>query len=140
MLDSQTSGQSKESVAARPYWLRGAISHDPELRRKDLDVSSRVLNELASREQALDAQIEAARQDAQREVAAAEAEAARILSEAQARAKDMTAQREREMEAEAQRVREEASAQAQREAQASYGRSEGKLGSAVETILRAVLP
>ncbi len=105
-----------------------------------MDVSNRVLSELASREQALDAQIEAARQDAQREIAAAETKAARILSDAQAHVKSMTAQREQEMEAESESILEQANVQAQQEVRASHDRLEGKLGQAVETILRAVLP
>ena len=57
-----------------------------------MDVSSRVLSELASREAALDAQIEAAREEAKREVEAAQHEAARILREAETRAQAMQAE------------------------------------------------
>ncbi|TSA88072.1 V-type ATP synthase subunit H [Deinococcus detaillensis] len=105
-----------------------------------MDVSSRVLSELASREQALDAQIEAARQDATREIEAAEAEAARILKEAGEQVKTLTAAREQEMAAEGVRVREEAQAQAKEEVLVAHTRSDAKMGQAVETILRAVLP
>ncbi|WP_045234299.1 V-type ATPase subunit subunit G family protein, partial [Deinococcus pimensis] len=50
-----------------------------------MDAKGRILSELASREQALDAQIEAAQAEAQRAVEAAEAEAARILRDAESR-------------------------------------------------------
>ena len=69
-----------------------------------MDVSSRVLSELASREAALDAQIEAAREEAGRQVQAAEAEAARILRDAQARAQAMQAEHEGQLEAETARI------------------------------------
>ena len=105
-----------------------------------MDASSRVLSELASREQALDAQIESARQDAAREIEAAEAEAARILREAGEQIKLLTAQREQEMEAESQRIHAEAQAQAKEEVLTAHTRSDAKMGQAVETILRAVLP
>ena len=106
----------------------------------DLDASSRVLSELASREQALDAQIDAARQEAQAEIEAAQAQAQGILQAAQEQVNTLTKVREQEMQAQAQAIREEAQAQAKEEVLSAHTRSDAKMGQAVETILRAVLP
>ncbi len=105
-----------------------------------MDVSSRVLSELASREAALDAQIETARAQAQETVDAAQAQAASILRDAQDRVKAMQAQQDQQLARDVQQVREESSASAQSQAQAIRARAEAKLGEAVDTIMRAVLP
>ena len=105
-----------------------------------MDVSSRVLNELASREQALDAQIEAARQDAAREIESAQGQAAGILKDAEAQARALSAEREQDINAESQVIRDEALSLSKEEVLTTHTRSEAKLGQAVETILRAVLP
>ena len=105
-----------------------------------MDASSRVLLELAAREQALDAKIEAARSAAAEQVRAAEAQAAQILQEAHARMDAMTAEHERALEAEVQQIRSQAAGHAQTQAQATRERAEGKLTTAIETIMRAVLP
>lgn len=105
-----------------------------------MDVSSRVLSELASREAALDAQIEAARTQARQTVEAAEAQAADILRDAEAQVKAMQADHEQKLSAEMAQIREVARTQAQAQAQATRERATGKLGQAVETIMRAVLP
>lgn len=109
-------------------------------RGKDLDASSRILSELATREQALDAQIEAARQDAAREIEAAEAQAKVVIQGAQEQVRAMTHSREAEMQAEAQSIRAEAAAQAASQAELTHSRSDARMSQAVETILRAVLP
>lgn len=109
-------------------------------RRRDLDVSSRVLSELASREAALDAQIEAAREEARREVEAAEAQAARILQDAQAQVQAMQAQHDQALAAETARIREDARRQAEEGAQLTRQRAGGRVQQAAEYILRAVLP
>ena len=59
-------------------------------REENLDASSRVLLELAAREQALDAKIEAAHTAAQAQVQAAEVQAAQILKDAEARTQAMS--------------------------------------------------
>ncbi|AWT36868.1 vacuolar type ATP synthase subunit [Deinococcus arenae] len=105
-----------------------------------MDVSSRVLSELASREAALDAQIETARAQAQETVDAAQAQAASILRDAEARVKAMQAEQDQQLARDVQQVREEASVSAQTQAQAIRARAEAKLGEAVDTIMRAVLP
>ncbi len=105
-----------------------------------MDVSSKVLNELAQREAALDAQIEAAREEARQVIAAAEAQAAQIMQQAEAQAKQMSAEHEQKLSAEVGQIRETAGADARTQAQATRDRAEGKLGHAVETIMRAVLP
>lgn len=105
-----------------------------------MDVSSRVLSELASREAALDAQIEAARAEAGREVEAAEQEAARIMRDAEARVQAMQAEHEQVLTRETQRIREEAQAQAQAQAQTTREKASGRVQQAAEQLLRAVLP
>ncbi|PTA68782.1 V-type ATPase subunit subunit G family protein [Deinococcus arcticus] len=105
-----------------------------------MDVSSRVLSELASREAALDAQVEAARVQAQQTVAAAEAQAASILRDAEAQVKAMQAEHEQALAGEVQQIREQAATSAQAQAQDTRARAEAKLGQAVDTIMRAVLP
>ncbi len=105
-----------------------------------MDASSRVLLELAAREQALDAKIEAARTTAQQTVQAAEAQAAQILKDAEGRMGAMTAAHEQAVEAEVQGIRSQAQTEAGTLAQATRDRAEGKLQQAVETIMRAVLP
>lgn len=119
---------------------RGVLLSHARERRRDLDVSSRVLSELASREAALDAQIEAAREDARREVEAAEAEAARILAAAQARVQALQAEHEQQLEAETRRIREEARLRAEEDRQATRARAHTRVQQAAEYILRAVLP
>ncbi len=74
-----------------------------------MDVSSRVLSELASREAALDAQIEAARAQAQQTVDAAEAQATSILRDAEAQVKAMQAEHEQKLSAEVKSIRDAAS-------------------------------
>ena len=105
-----------------------------------MDASSRVLLELAAREQALDAKIEAARTAAQQQVQAAEAQAAQILKDAEGRMQAMTAEHEQAVEAEVQGIRGAAQTQAGMVAQATRDRAEGKLHDATLTIMRAVLP
>lgn len=105
-----------------------------------MDAASRILSELATRERALDAQLEAARAEAQRKVEAAEAQAARILQDAQAQAAQMRREFEEVLAGQTETIRAEARAHAQQEVSAVQSRSEGKLGQAVEHILRAVLP
>jgi F-type H+-transporting ATPase subunit b len=109
-------------------------------RRENLDASSRVLLELAAREQALDAKIEAARTAAVGRVQAAEAQAAQILKDAEGRMQVMTTEHEQALEAEVQGIRNHAQTQAGTLAQATRDRAEGKLQQAIETIMRAVLP
>ncbi|GAA5534674.1 V-type ATP synthase subunit H [Deinococcus metallilatus] len=105
-----------------------------------MDAASRILSELATRERALDAQLEAARAEAQREIEAAEAQAARMQQEAQAQATQMRREFEQVLAEQTERIRSEARANAQQEVSAVQARSVGKLGAAVEGILRAVLP
>ena len=105
-----------------------------------MDASSRVLTELAAREQALDAKIEAARTSAAQQIQAAEAQARQILQDAHARMDAMTAEHERALDAEVQQIRSQAAEQAQSQAQATRARAETKLTQAIETIMRAVLP
>ena len=105
-----------------------------------MDVSSKVLTELAQREAALDSQIDAAREEARQTVTAAEARAAQIMRDAEARATAMTAQHDERLAAEVAQIREEAGAQARTQAQATRDQAGSKLGQAVETIMRAVLP
>ncbi len=105
-----------------------------------MDVSSKILNELAQREAALDAQIEAAREEAKRVVAQAESQAAQIMQQAEAQAKQLAAEHEQRLSAEVAQIRDAAGADARTQAQATRDRAEGKLGHAVETIMRAVLP
>lgn len=105
-----------------------------------LDVSSRVLSELASREAALDAQIESAKAQAQQTIATAQAEAAEIIRNAEARVKVLQSDHEQKLTAEAQRIRDNARTEAEAKAQATKGRADGKLPEAVEVIMRAVLP
>lgn len=105
-----------------------------------MDVSSRVLSELATREAALDAQIEAARDQARQAVAAAEAQAADIVRDAEARVKAMQADHEERLSAEVGQIREAAGTDARTRAQSTRERAGTKLGQAVETIMRAVLP
>ena len=109
-------------------------------RRENLDASSRVLSELAAREQALDAKIEAARTAAAQQIQAAEAQAAQILKDAEGRMQAMTAEHEQALDAEVQAIRTQAGTEAGAQAQATRTRAEGKLQQAVETIMRAVLP
>ena len=105
-----------------------------------MDASNRVLSELAAREQALDAKIEAARSAAAEQIRAAEAQAAQILQDAHARMDAMTAEHEQALDAEVQQIRSQAASQAGTQAQATRERAEGKLTAAIETIMRAVLP
>ncbi|GHF54818.1 vacuolar-type H+-ATPase subunit H [Deinococcus metalli] len=105
-----------------------------------MDVSSRVLSELASREAALDAQIEAARAQAQQTVEAAEARAAGILRDAEAQVRSMQAEHEQKLTADMQSIRDAARGEAKTQADRTRALAEGKLGQAVETIMRAVLP
>lgn len=105
-----------------------------------MDVSSRVLGELAGREAALDAQIEAAREEAKREVEAAEQEAARILRDAEAQVQQLQVQHDQALAGETQRIRDEARAQAEAQAQATREKASGRVQQAAEQILRAVLP
>ena len=105
-----------------------------------MDVSSKVLNELAQREAALDAQIEAAREEARQTVTAAEARAAQVVRDAEARVAAMQTQHDGQLAAEVTQIREEAGAQARTQAQATRDQAGSKLGQAVETIMRAVLP
>lgn len=115
-------------------------SLEPQERREKLDASSRVLSELAAREQALDAKIEAARTAASQQVQAAEAQAAQILRDAEARLQTMTQDSEQTTEAEVQGIRTQAQMEAGTQAQATRDRAEGKVQQAIETIMRAVLP
>lgn len=105
-----------------------------------MDASSRVLSELASREAALDAQIEAAREEAKREVEAAEQEAARILRDAEARAQAMQAEHDGQLNTETLAIRADATAQAEGDAQVSRERASARIQQAAEHILKAVLP
>ena len=105
-----------------------------------MDASSRVLSELAAREQALDAKIEAAHMAASQQVQAAEAQAAQILQQAEGRLQVMTAEHEQALETEVQGIRGQAQTEAASQAQSTRDRAEGKLQQAVETIMRAVLP
>lgn len=105
-----------------------------------MDAASRILSELATRERALEAQLETARAEARREVEAAEAQAARILQDAQAQAGGMRREFEEVLAQRTEAIRSEARANSQQEVSAVQARGEGKLGPAVEHILRAVLP
>lgn len=105
-----------------------------------MDASSRVLLELAAREQALDAKIEAAHTTAREQVQAAEVQAAQILKDAEAQAQAMTASHEQGLEQEVQDIRSQAQAQAGTQAEATRERASGKLQQAIETIMQAVLP
>lgn len=105
-----------------------------------MDVSSRILSELASREAALDAQIEAARAEAARTLEAAQAQAKSIVQQAEQQAQAMQSQHESQVASETQQIREDARNAAGAQAQATRGRAESKLYDAVETIMRAVLP
>lgn len=116
----------------------GSLEHQE--RRENLDASSRVLSELAAREQALDAKIEAAHTAAAQQIQAAEAQAAQILQQAEGRMQVMTTEHEGALETEVQGIRSQAQSQAATQAQATRERAEGKLQQAVETIMRAVLP
>ncbi|MFD1731865.1 V-type ATPase subunit subunit G family protein [Deinococcus malanensis] len=98
------------------------------------------MSELASREAALDAQIEAAREEARREVEAAEAEAARILRDAETRAQALQAEHDQQLAAETARIREEARSKAEGDAYATRERASARIQQAAEHILRAVLP
>ncbi|WP_264371035.1 V-type ATPase subunit subunit G family protein [Deinococcus gobiensis] len=98
------------------------------------------MSELASREAALDAQIEAAREEARRAVDAAEQEAARILQGAQAQVQAMQAAHEQALTAETSRIRDEARAQAEAESLSTRQKASGRVQQAAEHILRAVLP
>lgn len=113
---------------------------DDEERRRDLDISSRILSELAEREAALDAQIEAAHTDARREVEAAEAEAARILREAQERMKAMQAEHDQRLTAETVTIREEARSKATEGTERARTQMSGRIQQAAEHVLKAVLP
>ncbi len=116
----------------------GSLDHQE--RRENLDASSRVLSELAAREQALDAKIEAAHTAAAQKVQAAEVQAAQILQQAEGRMQAMTAEHEQALGAEVEQIRAQAQAQATTQAEATRERAAGKLQQAVETIMRAVLP
>ncbi|PYE51182.1 V-type ATPase subunit subunit G family protein [Deinococcus yavapaiensis] len=105
-----------------------------------MDASSRILSELASRELALDQQIEAAKAEADREIEAARARAAHIEQEANAQLAEMQAEFEQVLAARTAEIRERAHVDAQREVQAATERSERKLEQAVVMILKAVLP
>lgn len=105
-----------------------------------MDASSRVLSELAAREQALDAKIESARQAAAEQVRAAEAQAAALLREAEGRAQELSREQARSLEAEVGQIRAEASAQAQAQAQVTRDLAQTKLEQATLSIMRAVLP
>lgn len=105
-----------------------------------MDVSSRVLSELATREAALDAQIEAARAEARQTVAAAEARAAGILQDAEQRVKAMQAEHEQSLTAQMEQIRSAARTEANAHAEQTRLLAQSKLGQAVDTIIRAVLP
>ena len=121
-----------------PQEIGDSLEHQE--REENLDASSRVLLELAAREQALDAKIEAAHTAAQAQVQAAEVQAAQILKDAEARTQAMTASHEQELEQEVQDIRSQARVQAGTQAEATRDRASGKLQQAIETIMRAVLP
>lgn len=101
-----------------------------------MQVSNRVLSELKSREAALEAQVEAAREQARREVEAAQQQALNIIRDAESKAQAMQNEHEQALEHEAERIREEA--RASQAHAAAY--PEHKIGQAAEQILRAVLP
>lgn len=105
-----------------------------------MDASSRILSELASRELALDQQIEAAKAEAAREVEAARARAAHIDQETNAQLAEMQTEFEQVLAARTADIRAKAHTDAEREVQAATARSERKLEQAVVMILKAVLP
>ncbi|MFC5847037.1 V-type ATPase subunit subunit G family protein [Deinococcus petrolearius] len=98
------------------------------------------MSELASREAALDAQIEAAREEARRAVDAAEQQAARILRDAQTQVQAMQSAHEEALNAETARIRDEARAQAESDSLSTRQKASGRVQQAAEHILRAVLP
>lgn len=106
----------------------------------DLDVSNRVLNELASREAALDAQIEAAREEARRQIEAAEQEATRILRDAETQVATIQQEHDAKLKTETQQIRDDASRNAASEFDKTRQQTEGRLQQAAEFILKAVLP
>ncbi len=105
-----------------------------------MDVSSRILTELAQQEAALDAQIAQAHEAARREVEAAEAEAARILREAQERMKALQAEHDQRLTAETVNIREEARSQAAEGTQHARAVMGERVAQAAEHVLKAVLP
>lgn len=98
-----------------------------------MDASSRILNELAQHERALDEKLAQARAAAERDIEAAKAQAARILQDAQDRASTLSREHASSLEREVGEI-------ANVGEQSHHQASEGQMGKAVEAILRAVLP
>ncbi len=105
-----------------------------------MSASSRILSELAEQERALSAELESARQEAARVIEAARQEASRILQEAQEKAAEMARENARRLADEQGRIRETERSSAQTSVQSELGGAQGRLGQAVDLIVKAVLP
>lgn len=110
-------------------------------RRRGLEASSgRIISELAQKERALAAEIEAAQTEAKRTIEQAEAESKRILAEAETVARQLATNNAQRLTAEQERIRTAERDSAKASVEAEKARAEGRVGQAVDLILKAVLP
>jgi vacuolar-type H+-ATPase subunit H len=105
-----------------------------------LESSTGVLSELAKREQALSGKVEAAKIEAAKLISDAEAKAKDVLAKAESDAKALTDEFKARREAEEKSILESGSMAAKSAADAAKLASLAKVGDAVKTIVGRVLP
>lgn len=105
-----------------------------------MESSVEVLKELASREQALSGKVVAARDEAAKIVANAEAKAREILAQAETEAAKLTTEQRAKREAEEKSILETSLATAKSAAEGLRSAAEAKVADAVKHIVSKVLP
>jgi V/A-type H+-transporting ATPase subunit G/H len=105
-----------------------------------LESSDRVLKDLAAREQALSSRVAAAREEAARILAEADAKARAVLLDAEAKARALTDEYHARQAAEESAIREQALQAANAAASQSRSNAEGRIPQAVRLIVERVLP
>ena len=102
--------------------------------------SGRIISELAQKERALAAEIEAAQTEAKRTIENAEAESKRILSEAETVARQLATNNAQRLTGEQERIRNAEREAAHASVEAERTRAATRVDQAVDLILKAVLP
>lgn len=105
-----------------------------------MDSTDKVLKDLAAREQALSARVDAAREEAQRILLEADAKAASILAEAEARARALAEDYRARQAAEESAIREASLAAANAAAGQATDEAGARVSGAVKLIVERVLP
>jgi vacuolar-type H+-ATPase subunit H len=108
--------------------------------RQGLESSTGVLSELAKREQALSSKVEAAKVEAAKLISDAEAKAKDVLGKAEADVKTLAEEFKSRREAEEKHILESGAVAARSAADAAKSAALGKVADAVKTIVGRVLP